>query len=120
GANEDNLEMIRRVRECSKVLVSFGDCAVTGNVTALRNPLGLALEVLQPVYVDKGDLHARIPDEKELVPVLLDQVQPVHQVVAVDFYLQGCPPPAGRIRAVLEALLQGKMPELAGSQRRFG
>ena len=39
-ANEDNLEMIKRVRERSKVLVSFGDCAVTGNVTALRNPLG--------------------------------------------------------------------------------
>jgi len=119
-ANEENLQMIRRVRQRTRMLVSFGDCAVTGNVTALRNPLGLALEVLQPVYANKDDLHARIPEEKELVPVLLDSVLPVHQVVAVDFYLQGCPPPAGRIWAVLEALLQGKRPELPATERRFG
>src|SRR5262249_36671373 len=37
-ANEDNLQLIERVRRNTKVLVSFGDCAVTGNVTALRNP----------------------------------------------------------------------------------
>lgn len=119
-ANEENRQQIHIVRQRSKFLVSFGDCAVTGNVTALRNPLGLALEVLRPVYVEKGDLHARIPDNKETVPVLLDRVQPVHAVVAVDFFLQGCPPPASRIRSLLEPILQGKMPELDACQRRFG
>src|SRR5262249_46997870 len=104
----------------SKVLISFGDCAVTGNVTALRNPLGTALEVLRPVYLERGDLNARIPDAKEIVPVLLDRVEPVHQVVPVDFYLPGCPPPAPRIRAVLEAVLDGRTPELQGDERRFG
>jgi NAD-reducing hydrogenase small subunit len=119
-ANEENLHMVRTVRQRTRYLVAFGDCAVTGNVTALRNPLGLALEVLRPVYVDQGNLNARIPDQKETVPVLLDQVQPVHAVVPVDFFLQGCPPPASRIRAVLEPLLQGKGPQLTPSQRRFG
>jgi NAD-reducing hydrogenase small subunit len=119
-ANEDNLEMIRRVRECSKVLVSFGDCAVTGNVTALRNPLGVALEVLRPIYVERPDVNARIPDDREIVPVLLDRVQPVHEVVSVDFYLPGCPPPAARIRAVLEQLTAGHPPQLDAAQRRFG
>ncbi len=119
-ANEDNLEMIRRVRERSRVLVSFGDCAVTGNVTALRNPLGLADEVLRPVYVENGDLNARRPDDRVVVPVLLDRVTPVHAVVPVDFYLPGCPPPADRIRAVVEALLDGKAPRLDVDQRRFG
>ncbi len=119
-ANEENLHQIRTIRERTRFLVSFGDCAVTGNVTALRNPLGLALEVLRPVYVEHGDLNARIPDRKETVPVLLDRVQQVHQVVPVDFFLQGCPPPASRIRALLEPLLQGKMPDLPASQRRFG
>src|SRR5271154_1268664 len=61
-ANEENLEMIRRVRARTKVLVSFGDCAVTGNVTALRNPLGVALEVLRPVYIEQAAINARIPD----------------------------------------------------------
>jgi NAD-reducing hydrogenase small subunit len=44
----------------------------------------------------------------------------VHAVVPVDFYLPGCPPPAGRIRAVLEALLEGRQPQLEGNERRFG
>lgn len=113
-ANDENLEMIRKVRARTKTLVALGDCAVTGNVTALRNPLGVALEVLRPVY---GDRH---PDEPHIVPVLLDRVQPVHQVVPVDYFVPGCPPPADRIRAVLEALLDGKAPALAGNDIRFG
>jgi NAD-reducing hydrogenase small subunit len=113
-ANEENLHMIRKVRERTKTLVSLGDCAITGNVTALRNPLGTALEVLRPVYGEK------YPDEPQIVPVLLDRVQPVHQVVPVDFYIPGCPPPAPRIRAVLQALLDGKTPVLEGDDIRFG
>ena len=113
-ANDENLAMIHTVRERSKVLVSFGDCAVTGNVTALRNPLGVALEVLRPVYGE------HVPDEREVVPLLLDRVQPVHAVVDVDFYLPGCPPPADRIRAVLQDIIAGKTPHLDAAQRRFG
>ena len=119
-ANEENREMIHRVRQRTRVLVSFGDCAVTGNVTALRNPLGTALEVLRPVYLEKGDRNARLPDERPTVPVLLDRVEPVHAVVDVDYYLPGCPPPAARIRAVLEALLEGREPHLEMNDRKFG
>jgi NAD-reducing hydrogenase small subunit len=119
-ANEENVAMIHSVRQNSHLLISFGDCAVTGNVTALRNPLGAALEVLRPVYAENGDLNARIPEESQIVPVLLDRVRPVHAVVPVDFYLPGCPPPAPRIRAVIEALLDGREPVLKGVERRFG
>jgi NAD-reducing hydrogenase small subunit len=119
-ANEENRHFLELVRQRTRFLVSFGDCAVTGNVTALRNPLGLATEVLYPVYRDRGDRNAAVPDDRVAVPVLLDKVLPLHQVVPVDFYLPGCPPPADRIRAVLEALVQGKKPVLEQDQRRFG
>ncbi len=51
-ANEDNVELARDIRANSKVVVSFGDCAVTGNVTAMRNPLGDPAGILEAVYVE--------------------------------------------------------------------
>jgi len=119
-ANEDHFHFIQLVRARSRVLVSFGDCAVTGNVTALRNPLGSALPVLQRSYVELADVHPRIPDEQGIVPRLLERVRPVHQVVPVDYYLPGCPPPAERIRSVLESVLQGQPPHLEGRDLKFG
>ncbi|HZV05286.1 MAG TPA: hypothetical protein VE999_09410 [Gemmataceae bacterium] len=119
-ANEDNFHFIQLVRERSRVLVAFGDCAVTGNVTALRNPLGSALPILQRGYVELADAQPQIPNEREILPRLLERVLPVHKVVAVDFFMPGCPPPAERIRAVLEAVLHGKPPHLEGRDIRFG
>jgi len=119
-ANVENEEMLLRVCQRTKTLVALGDCAVTGNVTALRNPLGVALEVLRPVYIEKNDLNACIPDERETVPILLDRVVPIHAVVKVDFFVPGCPPPARVIRATLEALLEGRTPTLEWTERKFG
>jgi NAD-reducing hydrogenase small subunit len=119
-ANEDHLEFIRLVRARTKVLISFGDCAVTGNVTALRNLLGGALPVLERSYVELADLDPQVPHEPGIVPRLLDRVQPVHAVVPVDYFMPGCPPPADRIRKALEALVEGKAPQLEGSDIRFG
>ena len=37
-SSQDDLEKMRTVRQRSKLVVSLGDCAVTGNVPAMRNP----------------------------------------------------------------------------------
>lgn len=68
--------------------MSFGDCAVTGNVTALRNPLGSAEPVLQRCYIEAADIRGQIPLEPSIVPPLLDKVTPVHSVVPVNSH---CP-----------------------------
>jgi NAD-reducing hydrogenase small subunit len=119
-ANEDNLELIKKVRDRSKTLISFGDCAVTGNVTAMRNPFGDPESFLQRSYLEAADIQNQIPHEPGIVPILLDQVMPVHDLVEVDVYLPGCPPNANHIRAALEMVLAGGVPHLIEELIRFG
>jgi NAD-reducing hydrogenase small subunit len=120
--NQDNLEMIHRVRRRTRIVVSFGDCAVTGNVSAIRNELGPgnAQSALQCAYIESAQSNPALPSEPGIVPALLERVQPVHEVVYVDYFLPGCPPPAERIKAVLVQVLQGAAPKLEGAQIKFG
>ena len=119
-ANSDNLEMAHQVRARSRMVMSFGDCAVTGNVTALRNPFGDPAGMLQRIYVKAPDRSSGVPDAEGIVPTLLPQVQPLHQVIPVDVWLPGCPPPAARIRAAIEHLLAGGDPAEVSDGMRFG
>lgn len=120
--NEDNLELLHKIRQRTRVLVSFGDCAVTANVPAIRNQLGLgnAESVLQRAYMEGAQYNARIPRNHGIVPELLPQVIPVHQAVHVEYFLPGCPPPADRIKALMVQVLEGKEPRLEGTQLKFG
>ncbi|HUL76984.1 MAG TPA: oxidoreductase [Vicinamibacteria bacterium] len=111
-ANDENLHQIRLIRERTKMLVSFGDCAVTGNVTAMRNPLRRAEPVLKRAYIENVDVNPRRPADPGVVPVLLDRVRPLHEVVPVDLYLPGCPPSADLIHFVLAELVAGRTPDL--------
>jgi NAD-reducing hydrogenase small subunit len=117
-ANEDHLELARRIRERTRIVVAFGDCAVTGNVTAIRNVFGSALPVLERVYREGADLQPTIPHEPGIVPRLLDRVVPLHEAIAVDVWLPGCPPSADLIHEVLLDLLAGRKP--APEAVRFG
>ena len=120
--NEDNLEILHKIRQRTKVLVSFGDCAVTANVPSIRNQLGLGNteSVLQRAYIENAQYNPVIPKEDGIVPKLLDRVLPVHEAVHVEFYLPGCPPPADRIKALLGQVLAGQTPKLEGTQLKFG
>ncbi len=109
-ANEDQKEMLKKVRSRTKVLVSLGDCAVTGNVTALRNGWPHSDQaVLERAYGDPSNLQAQIPTQ---VPKLLIHARPLHEVVKVDYFIPGCPPDADLIHYVLTELLAGKTPAM--------
>ena len=120
--NEEHLEHARKIRTRTKLVVAFGDCAVTGNVTAIRNQLGAANveNVLQRAYVEAADLNRGIPREPGIIPALLNRVMPLREVIPVDYYLPGCPPSASRIKLFLDQLLAGQEPHLTGTDIRFG
>lgn len=110
--NEEQLNLLKQVRMRTKALVALGDCAVTGNVTALRNALNdSAKSVLERAYVETADMNSQIPID---VPKLLEQACPLHEIVKVDYYIPGCPPPADLINYVLTELLSRKTPSMEG------
>jgi len=120
-ANSDNLELLHQVRAHTRVLISFGDCAITANIPGMRNMLHGADPVLRRAYLDLADGSGQLPHAPGIVPELLERVLPVHELVPVELYLPGCPPSPSRIRAALEPLLQGGWPELSGADLiRFG
>ena len=111
-----DLHKIKMVRERTKVLIAFGDCAVTTNVPGMRNAIGTG-PVLHRAYVETASANPGIPDE--VVPALLPQALAVGHVVTVDCYLPGCPPSADLIWKALTTLLDGQVPNPA-SLARFG
>ena len=66
--------------------------------------------------VENVTLNPQLPTE--IVPKLLPTAQPVHRVVTVDVFLPGCPPHADLIYTMLDDLLAGRVPDVAGA--RFG
>ena len=77
-----------------------------GGIPALRNVIPLQ-ECLDEAYRNGPTVHnptGAIPTDPDL-PLLLDRVYPVQDVVKIDYYLPGCPPSADTIGAALKALL---------------
>ena len=109
-ASEEDMEKVLLARSKTKLLVALGDCAVTGNVPALRNNFVLA-DVLKRGYVDNATDNPGAPTQE--VPKLLDKVIPLHELVPVDLFVPGCPPSADQIYFVLSEVLAGRTPELA-------
>jgi NAD-reducing hydrogenase small subunit len=119
-ANEENVRVLREFRARCRLLVAVGDCAIQGGVPALRNLVPLA-ECLEEAYVrgaSVDDPRGRPPADPEL-PLLLDRVCPLDEVVRIDHHLPGCPPSADALWAALTALLAGRAPELTYQQLRY-
>jgi len=108
-SSEEDVEVVKKVRERCKILVAVGDCAcLRGNLT-MRN-LYKKDEVLKCAYVETDSTtKGKVPSGKEL-PELLEKARPVDKIVKVDCFAPGCPPSPKVLKYVLTELLNGVIP----------
>lgn len=116
--NKENREILQLFRQKCRILVSVGACAINGGLPALRNNFSVQ-DCLEEVYEQGvGQTNHVIPDDPELPP-LLEKVIPIHEVVTIDYFLPGCPPPAEAFLELITALLENRQPQIAYQQRKF-
>ena len=117
-ANAENVEVLREFRRQCKVLVALGACAVNGGIPAMRNAFPLE-DCLTESYVGGIGIHnPGVPNDPE-IPLLLNKVHPIHEVVKVDYFLPGCPPSGDAIWTFLTELLAGQPISLPYTQLHY-
>ena len=110
--NAENVHVLREFRANCKTLVAVGACAINGGLPAQRNQLDIG-QILRDVYCTHtgASANSQIPNDPEL-PLPLNHVHPIHEVVHVDYFLPGCPPSGDAIWAFLTDLIAGRTPQL--------
>ena len=96
---EHDIERIQKVRRDSRFLVTIGACATAGGIQALRNFKHvedfISIVYAQPQYIET-----------------LETSTPIENHVYVDFELRGCPINKYQLLEVLNALLNGRKPNV--------
>ncbi len=107
--NSENIEALKDFRKNCKILISLGECAIMGGLPAMRNGIPVK-ECLEEAYLDGptvGENKEKIMPNDEELPIILDKVYPLHEIVKIDYYLPGCPPRADLIWNAVVALVTG-------------
>jgi coenzyme F420-reducing hydrogenase gamma subunit len=94
-STDNDVKRIKAIREKAKIIIALGACASIGGVNGIKNrtPLDVAKK---RVYGDKAGIINTIKD------------MPVHEVVKVDYVINGCPVYIPEVVSVLKCLLMGK------------
>lgn len=117
--NTDDLRKLRKIRERTRIVISLGDCAVTGNVTSLRNFYTVD-EIFAEAYGRGPGSSPHGAEADETLPRLLPKAYPLHHMLPVDGFIPGCPPEVERIWTAVTALLEGREVRLEAKDRSFG
>ncbi|MBR0564971.1 NADP oxidoreductase [Azoarcus sp. L1K30] len=116
--NAENVHVLREFRRNCKTLIAVGACAINGGLPAQRNHLDLE-SCLREVYMSRDGLGAGgVPNDPEL-PLLLDKVRPIHELVRIDYFIPGCPPSGEAIWKFLTDLIAGRTPRLSYPMMHF-
>jgi len=123
--NEENVHVLQEFRANCDVLIAVGQCAIMGGLPAMRNAIMHSDEplrdCLEEAYISgryiRNATH-NIPNDPAL-PLLLDEVYPCSDVVAIDFTIPGCAPDGMLIHDTLVTLLDGRFRGFERERIRF-
>lgn len=112
-------EWVKLLREKCPLVVAFGSCAHLGGIPGLANDRTrreiLANKYLRSPTVDNPDRvlpqeTCRVNGCELRLPEFWPEVKTLDQVIEVDYYLPGCPPPPESVGAAVKAILRGELP----------
>jgi len=117
--SSEQAEMAELMRRKSQLLIAFGSCSHSGGVPGLANLFDRET-LLRADYIECASVtnpektlpqqSVKTPDGEITLPLLWDTVKSLDQVVPVDYYLPGCPPPANLVLNGLMAIVENKLP----------
>jgi sulfhydrogenase subunit delta len=99
---KEDEQRLKEIRSRAKLLVAYGQCAVSGGINRLKNHWSNMDEVKKEVYGE----HYQMP-HLDTYPT-----KGVDEVVKVDLYIPGCPINRDEFLRIVKELLMGKMPRL--------
>ena len=116
-------QIAKMLRAKSKIMVAFGACACFGGIPALANFNDRA-SIFERAYVEAPSnnsnhvvfpqISSKVPEGELELPEFYDVVTTLVQVVDVEYFVPGCPPPVDIIMKVVGLFISGQLPP-AGS-----
>ncbi|OGO01728.1 MAG: oxidoreductase [Chloroflexi bacterium RBG_13_52_14] len=117
--NSEQEEIAKLLRKKSQLVLAFGACACFGGTPGMAN-FRSKEDIFNWVYRDAPTVvnpKNNVPQTKSQVngkeltlPKFYEQVFALNQVINVDYYLPGCPPPPYLVMNAVSAVLEGKLP----------
>jgi len=117
--NSEQEKIARLLRAKSKVMVAFGACACFGGIPALANFTNRD-EIFERSYLQapsNDNVNGTLPQTltnvngyKLELPEFFDTVSTLAQVVDVEYFVPGCPPPVDIILKVVNLFATGQLP----------
>ena len=117
--NSEQEEIAELLREKSQLILAFGACACFGGTPGLAN-LSTKEDIFNWVYRDAPTVvnpsnnypqaTCRVNGKELTLPRLYDRVHALNDIIDVDYYLPGCPPPPYLVMYAASAVLENKLP----------
>ena len=114
--NSENAHLAHLLRKKSRILIAYGSCAHLGGIPGLANFYNKEL-IFKRIYNDsestvnpdniRPETLQKLNGYDLKLPEFYQDVLKLNDIVAVDYYMPGCPPQSERLVEVLEAVFSG-------------